>query len=85
MNFENLQQTDPLCYQLMIDEMQRQEESLELIPSECIASLSTIEALGSPLTNKYSEGYAGARYYGGNEVIDEVEQLAIERAKQAFP
>ncbi len=85
MNFENLQQTDPLCYQLIMDEMTRQEESLELIPSECTASLSTIEALGSPLTNKYSEWYPGARYYGWNEVIDEVERLAIDRAKQAFP
>lgn len=85
MNFDKLQQTDPLCYQLILDEMTRQEESLELIPSECTASLSTIEALGSPLTNKYSEGYPWARYYGWNEVIDEVENLAINRAKQAFP
>ena len=85
MNFDNLKQTDPLCYDFIVRETQRQEESLELIPSECIASLSTIEALGSPFTNKYSEGYARKRYYWGNEVVDEVELLAIERAKKAYP
>ncbi len=85
MNFENLKTTDPLCYGFVMDEMKRQEESLELIPSECSTSLSVIESLGSPLTNKYSEGYSKARYYGWNEVIDKVETLAIERAKQAFP
>lgn len=85
MNFDNLQKTDPTCYNLIQDEIVRQESSLELIPSECIASLSVIEALGSPLTNKYSEWYAHKRYYGWNEVIDKVEELAISRAKQAFP
>lgn len=85
MNFDNLQKTDPMCFNLIQDEIARQESSLELIPSECIASLSVIEALGSPLTNKYSEWYAHKRYYGGNEVIDKVEELAISRAKQAFP
>ncbi len=85
MNFDNLKATDPVCYGFVMDEMKRQEESLELIPSECSTSLSVIESLGSPLTNKYSEWYSKARYYGGNEVIDQVETLAIERAKQAFP
>ena len=85
MNFDNLKKTDPLCYGFVMDEMKRQEESLELIPSECSSSLSVIESLGSPLTNKYSEWYAKARYYGWNEVIDAVETLAIERAKLAFP
>lgn len=85
MNFDNLQKTDPTCFNLIQDEIARQESSLELIPSECIASLSVIEALGSPLTNKYSEWYAHKRYYGWNEVIDKVEELAISRAKQAFP
>ncbi|NUJ97460.1 serine hydroxymethyltransferase [Candidatus Gracilibacteria bacterium] len=84
MNFDNLKKTDPLCYDLVLKEMERQENTLELIPSECIASLSTIEALGTPLTNKYSEGYAGKRYYGGNEYIDEIEKLAISRAKELF-
>jgi glycine hydroxymethyltransferase len=85
MNFDNLQNTDPLCFDLIQEETKRQESSLELIPSECTASLSVIEALGSPLTNKYSEWYARKRYYGWNEVIDKVELLAIERAKKAFP
>lgn len=85
MNFDNLKNTDPLCFDLIQEETKRQESSLELIPSECTASLSVIEALGSPLTNKYSEWYAHKRYYGWNEVIDKVELLAIERAKKAFP
>jgi len=85
MNFDNLQKTDPKCYKFVMDEMKRQETSLELIPSECIASLSVIEALGSPFTNKYSEWYAKKRYYSGNEVVDEVELLAMQRAKKAFP
>lgn len=85
MNFENLKKTDPVCYQFIADEIERQETSLELIPSECIASLSTIEALGSPFTNKYSEWYARKRYYGWNDIVDEVELLTIERAKRAFP
>lgn len=84
MNFDNLKKTDPTCYDLVLKEMERQESTLELIPSECIASLSVIEALGTPLTNKYSEGYAGKRYYGGNEYIDEIENLAISRAKELF-
>lgn len=85
MNFENLKKTDPLAYSLVMEETLRQEESIEMIPSECVASLSTIEALWSPFTNKYSEWYARKRYYAGNEVVDKVEELAIERAKKAFP
>lgn len=84
MNFENLLKTDYEAYNLVVREMERQENSLELIPSECIASLSVIEALWTPLTNKYSEWYPGKRYYGWNNVIDEVETLAIERAKKLF-
>ena len=85
MNFDNLKRRDKVCYDLVIEEMERQEDSLELIPSECLASLSTIEALWSPFTNKYSEWYAKKRYYAWNEVVDKVETLAIERAKKAFP
>ena len=85
MNFDNLKKTDKVCYDLVMDEMDRQEHTLELIPSECIASLSTIEALGTPFTNKYSEWYPGKRYYAGNEVVDKVEILAQDRAKAAFP
>jgi len=84
MNFDNLKKTDPICYNLIMKEIERQETSLELIPSECIASLSTIEALWSPFTNKYSEWYARKRYYWGNDVVDKVEELAISRAKEAF-
>ena len=85
MDFDNLKQTDPVCYELVMEEMYRQEHTLELIPSECIASLSVIEALWSPFTNKYSEWYPNKRYYGWNEIVDKVELLAIERAKKAFP
>ena len=85
MNFENLKKTDKIAYDLIMAEMERQETSLDIIPSECLASMSVIEALGSPLTNKYSEWYAKKRYYWGNNIIDQVETLAIERAKKAFP
>ncbi len=84
MNFDHLQKTDPTLFWYIQEERERQETSLELIPSECIASLSTIEALGSPFTNKYSEGYVGKRYYWWNEVVDKVEQIAIDRAKELF-
>lgn len=65
-------------------EEQRQSEGLELIPSENYVSENVLKAMGSVLTNKYSEGYPGKRYYGGNENVDEIEKLAIERAKQLF-
>jgi glycine hydroxymethyltransferase len=65
-------------------EQKRQEEGLEMIPSENFVSPAVLEALGSVLTNKYSEGYPGKRYYGGCEFVDEVETLAIERAKKLF-
>lgn len=65
-------------------ELNRQREGLELIPSENFVSQAVLEALGSIATNKYSEGYSGKRYYGGCEFIDEIETLAIERAKQLF-
>ena len=84
MNFENLEKTDPVCYGFVMDEIERQETTLELIPSECIASLSTMEALWSPFTNKYSEWYAKKRYYWWNDVVDKVELLAIKRAKWLF-
>lgn len=65
-------------------EEQRQAEGLELIPSENYVSQNVLKAMGSVLTNKYSEGYPGKRYYGGNENVDQIENLAIERAKQLF-
>ncbi|MCK4635996.1 MAG: serine hydroxymethyltransferase, partial [Candidatus Moranbacteria bacterium] len=81
---KNLKKTDPKIYRAIKNEEKRQEESIELIPSEIPASKAVIEALGSVLTNKYSEGYSGRRYYGGQEFIDEIESLAIERAKKLF-
>jgi glycine hydroxymethyltransferase len=75
---------DPAVAALVDRELQRQREGLELIASENFASRAVIDALGTPLTNKYSEGYPGKRYYGGNQVIDEIETLAIERAKRLF-
>lgn len=82
--YENLQRADPDVYRIMQDELQRQRDGAELIPSENIVSLPVLEAMGSIFTNKYSEGYPGKRYYGGNEHIDRVESLAIDRAKELF-
>ena len=79
-----LRSADPIVAGLVDQELSRQREGLELIASENFASRAVIDAMGTPLTNKYSEGYPGKRYYGGNEVIDQVEQLAIDRAKQLF-
>lgn len=69
---------------LLVREVERQRDGLELIPSENYVSRQVLRALGSELTNKYSEGYPGRRYYGGQEFTDQVEQLAIDRAKQLF-
>jgi glycine hydroxymethyltransferase len=79
-----LAETDPAIYQIIEDEKVRQRESLVLIGSENFASKSVFDALGSVMSNKYSEGYPGARYYGGNENIDKVELLCQERALEAF-
>jgi len=79
-----LKDTDPEVYEAIKNELGRQRYSLELIPSENFTSLAVLEAQGSVLTNKYSEGYPGKRYYGGNQFIDVTETLAIERAKKLF-
>ncbi len=79
-----LSTTDPEIAGVVAQELQRQEENLELIPSENAASRAVLEAQGSVLTNKYAEGYPGRRYYGGCEHVDVVEQLAIERACALF-
>lgn len=84
MHTQPLKEFDPDTYQSIKREQQRQEEGLEMIPSENFVSPAVLEALGSILTNKYAEGYPGKRYYGGCEFIDEIEQLAIDRAKQLF-
>lgn len=81
---QHLKQTDPAVHQLLRKELERQRSTLGMIPSENFISEAVMEAAGSWLNNKYSEGYPGKRYYGGNEYIDELERLAIERAKQAF-
>ena len=81
---ENLRAADPEIASAVAGEIRRQREGLEMIASENIVSLPVLEALGTPLTNKYSEGYPGKRYYGGNQHIDTIENLAIERAKRLF-
>jgi glycine hydroxymethyltransferase len=80
----SLRQADPTVARLIDRELRRQQQGLELIASENFASRAVIDAMGTPLTNKYAEGYPGRRYYGGCEVIDEIEQLAIDRLKQIF-
>ncbi len=80
----NLKKVDPELFGIINKELERQRFSLEMIPSENFTSLAVIEAMGSVLTNKYSEGMPGKRYYGGNEFIDMVENLAVERAKKLF-
>ncbi len=82
--FKVLPQNDGEIAGLIEEEVARQRTGLELIASENYVSQAVLEAMGTPLTNKYSEGYPGKRYYGGNEVIDKIETLAIERAKQLF-
>ncbi len=77
-------QKDPAIANALLAEVQRQHEGLEMIPSENFVSPAVLEALGSVATNKYSEGYPGKRYYGGNQHMDVIEQLAIDRAKQLF-
>jgi glycine hydroxymethyltransferase len=77
-------QADPAVAKILAGELKRQQDQIELIASENIVSKAVLDAQGSVLTNKYAEGYPGKRYYGGCEVVDEVELLAIERAKQLF-
>ncbi|MGH7570148.1 MAG: serine hydroxymethyltransferase [Gemmatimonadales bacterium] len=79
-----LDQVDPAIHALIRREVERQEHGLELIASENFVSVAVLEAMGSALTNKYAEGLPRKRYYGGCEIVDEVEQLAIDRAKQLF-
>ncbi len=79
-----LSQVDPDIAGLISKEARRQEEGIELIASENTVSKAVLEAMGSVFTNKYSEGYAGKRYYGGNEIVDEMEVLAVSRAKALF-
>ena len=80
----HLAAADPAVYALIRREVERQEHGLELIASENFVSIAVLEAMGTALTNKYAEGLPRKRYYGGCEVVDEVEQLAIDRARQLF-
>jgi glycine hydroxymethyltransferase len=83
-SWEQLRATDPEVAQALVDEIERERSTLRLIASENYASPAVLAALGSTMNNKYAEGYPGRRYYGGCEVVDVTETLAIERAKQLF-
>src|SRR3990167_689220 len=80
----DISKTDPEIYALLKKELERQQYGLEMIPSENNVSKAVMQAMSSVFTNKYSEGYPKKRYYGGNQFVDEVELLAIERAKKVF-
>ncbi len=84
MQYDHLQAEDPAVWAIIEKEEKRQNEEIELIASENYVSPAVLEAMATVLTNKYSEGYVGHRYYGGNANIDEIEALAIERAKKLF-
>ena len=84
MSYEFIRDYDTELYDAMENELQRQRDHIELIASENSTSRAVMQAMGSHLTNKYAEGYPGARYYGGCEYVDVVEQLAIDRAKALF-
>ena len=84
MNRRPLASSDPELARAIADERRRQNQGLELIASENFVSPAVLEAVGSVLTNKYAEGYPGRRYYGGCDVVDRVETLAIERARALF-
>ena len=83
-SLDEVKSVDPEIAQAIEDEMARQNSHIELIASENWVSKAVMAAMGSPLTNKYAEGYPGKRYYGGCGCVDEVERLAIERAKEVF-
>jgi len=85
MNLMNdLNSSDPVVAEAILKELKRQQEGIELIPSENYTSRAVLQALASVFTNKYSEGYPKKRYYGGNDIVDEIELLTIERAKKLF-
>ncbi len=84
MNYNYLKKQDPQLWKIIQQETKRQADELELIASENYVSPAVLEAMATALNNKYAEGYPGKRYYGGNQIIDKLEQLAIERAKKLF-
>src|SRR3984893_9417814 len=77
-------QRDTIVFDLIQKELERQRHGIELIASENFTSMPVMQAMGTVLTNKYAEGYPGRRYYGGCEIVDQIEQLAIDRLKQIF-
>jgi len=81
---ENIKESDPEVYATLDKELKRQQNQIELIASENIASLATLNAQGSVMTNKYAEGYPGKRYYGGCEFVDQAEEIALERVKKLY-
>jgi len=83
-SFDEIKKKDPAIADVILEELERQNRNLELIASENCVSEAVMAAMGSPLTNKYAEGYPGKRYYGGCEVVDKAEELARERAKELF-
>ena len=83
-SLDEVRKTDPQIAEAIVDEMQRQNDHIELIASENWVSKAVMAAMGSPLTNKYAEGYPGKRYYGGCQHVDVIEQIAIDRAKELF-
>jgi glycine hydroxymethyltransferase len=84
MTYSYIHNQDPDAYESLIGEQERQKFELELIASENYVSKAVLEANGSIFTNKYSEGYPGKRYYAGQQYVDQIENLAIERAKALF-
>src|SRR5580704_13982241 len=83
-NFERLRAVDPEVYALTVQETRRQVETVRLIPSENYTSAAVLQAMATVFCNKYSEGYPGKRYYEGNEFVDEIENLARDRARRLF-
>src|SRR5438045_626459 len=83
-NFERLRAADPEVYAVTVQETRRQAEIVRLIPSENYTTAAVMQAMATVFCNKYSEGYPGKRYYEGNELVDEIETLARERAKELF-
>ena len=84
MDYRHVMETDPELFKAIADEVQRQREHIELIASENFVSPAVMEAMRSPLTNKYAEGYPAKRYYGGCQYVDVAENLARDRAKLLF-
>ena len=81
---KGIKEADPEVYGTLSRELERQQNQIELIASENIASRSILNAQGSVMTNKYAEGYPGKRYYGGCEFVDQAEEIALERVKKLF-